>query len=119
MTKLANIRYPFNNDATVIALDGGAALPTDQAIDTNFTIIDIVEDEMDAARTLGVEPADDLAVGALLVVKAKASGGARVLTFGDNITDGTWTVVQDKTWVGFFFYDGTNFIPWGAVRQID
>jgi hypothetical protein len=114
---LAMLRYPFTvapDVETVAAAETTIA----KTVTKDLTIIDCSTTATTANKTLNLTIGSDIKFGSLLYIDWTASGGTRTLTLGTNITDIAWAVGTGQRYVGWFFFDGTGFVPMGAVRRI-
>ena len=110
---MTKIRQPFNIIPKTEVLAGDAALP-EVAIEKSITYVEIIDEPMGAARTLNLNTAK-ADTNDILIVRAKAAGGTRELTFGTGITADNLSVGDGDTKSLMFVFNGTEFVPGGAV----
>lgn len=112
---LGVIKFPFGAGESQAFAAGAATHAID--ITQSFTVLDFETTAMTGNKTINLTIDENVPAGATLLLKGKASGGARTITFGTGITDQVLTITQDKTVSAMYVYDGTNFLPAGTVRQ--
>lgn len=87
------------------------------AVKNRFTIITPAILTGDAALNLVL--ADNLQLGAFLILKVKATNAGDDMSLGDGIEAPAIVGVAGKTKTQLFVFDGTVFVPAGGVVQID
>jgi len=112
---MSTIKHPFGAvDTKTLTASGVQAV----AITDQLTVIDGITTLQTAATTLNLTIGSEVTVGALLHIRRKTNHGTagnRAFTFGDGITADAYTPADDKAWFATFIYNGTAFVPAGAI----
>ena len=109
------VKHPFG-EATVVQL---AATGTDNVdIQNDLTLLDGQTVQATGARTVNLNIAPNLKVGARLVIFHKTNA-TETLTPGTGMKGKAITGVAGKTFAAEYFYNGTEFIQLATAFQID
>lgn len=115
----------FSDQTEFVAWPDGAAdvLTPDYAATIAVTVRNkmtvIAPAQLTGNATLNITPASQLAAGAIVVLKVKATTNSFDMTLGSSIDGPNIVGVATKTKTQAFVFDGANFIPTGAAVQID
>ena len=109
------VKHPFG-EATIVQL---AATGTDDIdIQNDLTVLDGATVQATGARTVNLNIAPDLNVGARLVILHKTAA-TETLTPGTGMKGKAITGVAGKTFAAEYFYTGTEFVQLATAIQID
>ncbi len=111
---MEKILFPFG--ACDVQTPAYAAIQSVEVYD-NMTVLNLGTITADTTVNLVLD--GELRAGARLLVKVKATANADDVTFGNNIDAPVIVGVAGKTKTQEFVFDGTLFVPAGAVVQID
>ena len=109
------VKFPFG-EASVVSLPASGTAEVD--IQNSLTILDGATTQATGARTVNLNIAPDVPIGARLVIKHKTAA-TETLTPGTGMAGKAVIGVASKTQVVEFFYDGKNFIQMAEAVQID
>lgn len=115
MGNKSKILHPFGAVDSVALTAGGAQAVT---ISNQLTFIDGITTRQTAATTLNLTIGAGVKKGALIYLSREcnhATAGNRAFTFGTGITADVHTPADEKEVHRSFIYDGTNFVPMGAL----
>ena len=117
-TKAQSVVFPFGPSSTVISSADSLTLDLGTIYNTN-TMVTIDSSTLDAPLTVSIGTLNSVRTGSVLTVKARASSGDEIITWGTNMTGLNDTITATKQVVIPFIYDGTGFIKSGTAVQID
>ncbi len=112
---MATIRYPFGELQTETLSAGGTQAIT---ITSQLTLIDGITTKQTSATTLNLTIAAGVKPGAIIYLSRECNHGTegnRAFTFGTGITADTHTPATAKEVHRAFIYNGTVFMPLGAL----
>lgn len=109
------VKHPFG-EATVVQLAASGSESID--IQNDLTLLDGATVQATGARTVNLNIAPDLKVGARLVILHKTAA-TETLTPGTGMKGKAITGVAGKTFATEYFYNGTDFIQLATALQID